>query len=161
MLIQVGVLYAGGKMTVADRKENNVAVSYKSIKDLLEKEEGFSKKIYLDTKGIPTGGYGHAFQVGSELPGAIWELIFHHDLGQAREKFETLGLGHLSERRQWVCIAMIYQMGFDGFLGFKETIKYLRKEDYVSASKEMLNSKWAKIDTPERALRMSEVMLHG
>ncbi len=135
--------------------------SHKSLHELLDAEEGYSKKIYLDTNGVLTGGRGHAFMEGSTLPDFIWELIFDHDLSEAQRKFDLLNLGHLSERRRWVCVAMIFQLGFGGFKGFERTIRFLRQENYKDAATEMLDSVWAKNDTPERALRMSEMMLVG
>lgn len=140
---------------------SEVAVSHKSLYDLLEYEEGKKDKIYLDIKGIPTGGIGHAFHVGSKLPKKIWHLIFLNDTQKAWRYFDTLELNHLSIRRQWVCVAMIFQLGFAGFCGFKNTIAFLRQENYKEAAREMLDSKWAKIDTPNRALRMSKMMIDG
>ena len=140
---------------------NRVAVSHKSLSDLLKFEEGYSRKIYTDTKGIPTGGIGHAFQVGSTLPDTVWKLVFSYDVEDSWRKFHLLNLNHLSERRQWVCVAMIFQLGFDGFRGFKRTRRFLRQGNYASASKEMLKSKWYREDTPGRALRMSRIMLEG
>lgn len=156
-----GVLVAIGRTIVKADSVEPVAVSHESLHSMLKFEEGYREKIYLDTKNIPTGGIGHAFQVGSKLPDKIWRLIFAHDVEQAWRKFELLNLNHLSKRRQWVCVAMIFQLGFDGFRGFKRTRRYLRQGNYKEAAMEMLRSKWYKEDTPERALRMSQVMLEG
>ena len=47
-------------------------------------------------------------------------------------------------------------MGISGFRKFKKTIYYLETEQYLEASEEMLDSKWARKDSPARALRLSE-----
>ena len=52
---------------------------------------------------------------------------------------------------------MCYQLGLGGFSKFKKTISYLEKENYLEASKEMLDSKWAK-QTPNRAKKLSEIV---
>ena len=138
--------------------ENSMNVS---VRDILDREEGYREEIYLDIYGIPTGGHGHAFQVGSRLPRKIWETIFNYDIHTARQQFNKLNLHHLSPTRQSVCISMIYQLGFDGFSGFKLMLCALRAGDYVTAAAEMLDSLWYKRDTPARAKRMHELMLSG
>ena len=50
---------------------------------------------------------------------------------------------------------MAFQLGIDGLLKFKNTLNLIEAGDYETASKEMLNSLWAK-QTPERAKRLSE-----
>ena len=134
---------------------------HKSIYDLLRFEEGEREDIYLDTKGIPTGGVGHAFHTGSTLPKKIWDLILVHDVEQAWKQFESLNLPHMTKRRQWVCVSMIFQLGLSGFKKFTKTISLLRQEEWNLASVEMLNSKWAKEDSPARAKRMSQMMREG
>ena len=48
----------------------------------------------------------------------------------------------LDHIRQNVIIEMAYNMGLSNLLNFKNTLNYLKNEDYENASKEMLNSKW-------------------
>jgi len=48
-------------------------------------------------------------------------------------------------------VEMIYQMGMAGFLGFKKTIAALKAGNYQLAAAEMLNSRWARQDSPNRA----------
>ena len=138
-----------------------IALEDVSVRDILNREEGFSETIYLDTKGIPTGGRGHAFQLGSRLDTEIWEIIFNYDLHIAKAQFNKLNLRHLSPTRKAVCISMIFQLGFHGFMGFKNMRRALRAGDYKRSAEEMLDSLWYKRDTPERALRMYHLMLRG
>ena len=56
---------------------------------------------------------------------------------------------------QAVVFNMVYQMGAEGFLKFKKTINHLKNKRWEMASKEMLNSLWAR-QTPKRAKKMSE-----
>ena len=51
---------------------------------------------------------------------------------------------------------MAYQLGPTSFSKFKRTIKLFKNKDYEGASIEMLDSKWAREDTPERAKELSE-----
>ena len=50
---------------------------------------------------------------------------------------------------------MAYQLGPTAFSKFKKTIYLLAHKDYRGASTEMLDSKWARDDTPGRALELS------
>ena len=48
-------------------------------------------------------------------------------------------------------------MGVSGFSKFKKTIKYLADQQYSKASKEMLDSRWAR-QTPNRAIKLSNIV---
>jgi lysozyme len=50
---------------------------------------------------------------------------------------------------------MCYQLGVKGFSKFRKTIALLNSGDYIMASEEMLDSKWA-VQTPNRAIEMSK-----
>ena len=60
--------------------------------------------------------------------------------------------------RAAVLYNMVFQLGINGLLNFKDTLKLIEVGNYEAASKEMLNSLWAKSQTPERAKRLSEQM---
>ena len=44
----------------------------------------------------------------------------------------------------------------DGLLAFKHTLRLLRDESWGLAAMEMLDSKWAREDSPERAKRLAD-----
>ena len=52
---------------------------------------------------------------------------------------------------------MAYQLGVNGVLKFKKMIEALRSKDYKEASKQGLDSLWAK-QTPQRANRLMKRM---
>ncbi len=56
-----------------------------------------------------------------------------------------------------IILDMMYQMGVPHLLGFKKMFQHLAIKDYVGASKEMLDSKWAK-QTPRRAKKLASLM---
>ena len=66
----------------------------------------------------------------------------------------------LSSLRKEVVMNMTYNLGFRGFSKFKRTIYYIEKKMYLDASKEMLDSLWARQVGP-RATRLSKRMLKG
>jgi len=65
----------------------------------------------------------------------------------------------LSIARQYVICNMYFQLGQYKFRKFKNLIKSLELKDYDLAAKEMLDSKWAKSDSPARAKRLHKIML--
>jgi len=67
----------------------------------------------------------------------------------------------LSSRRKGVLARMVYQLGFKGVKGFKNTLVAVEEEDFNKAADEMLDSKWFKEDTPSRVARESCIMRHG
>lgn len=62
--------------------------------------------------------------------------------------------------RYSVLVNMAFQMGVNGLMKFKKTIKYFNAKDYKACSVEMLDSSWAK-QTPNRANRLSQQMITG
>ena len=66
----------------------------------------------------------------------------------------------LNEARQAALLSMAYQMGLSGLLGFRRTLATMASGDWEKASREMLNSKWAR-QTPERAQRTAYIIRYG
>ncbi len=56
---------------------------------------------------------------------------------------------------------MAFQLGVNGVANFKKMIAALIARDYAAAAREMLDSNWAKVQTPARAQRMAEMMRTG
>ena len=124
----------------------------------IKKHEGFRDRVYDDSLGIPTIGYGFA----------IKDLVLDEDLAEQilLRKLEDLML-RVNKKFTWwskspdiirdVVMEMCYQLGVSGFSKFKKTIDHLENERYKKASAEMLDSKWAK-QTPNRAIEISNLV---
>jgi len=129
----------------------------------IKSEEGYKLEAYKCTEGYLTGGYGHRIMDGEAIPSdkAGWEAIFNEDYKTAKMgATELVGNSeNLRPQAFGLIIEMVYQMGTYGVSKFKKFLNALNQEqpDYVEASKEMLDSKWAK-QTPNRANKMSERM---
>lgn len=63
----------------------------------------------------------------------------------------------LSENRQIALINMCFNLGIQGFLGFREMISALEAHDYERAANEMLESKWTQ-QVGERAAQLANIM---
>jgi lysozyme len=60
-----------------------------------------------------------------------------------------------------VIVEMCYQMGVPGVFKFVNMVAALMVKNYERAAEEMLDSKWAKSDSPKRALALAKIMREG
>ena len=134
---------------------------YNIMKDIIEQlkiHEGYKPKVYKCTAGVDTIGIGFAIK-DLELSEDVCELILKEKLQALEERFEDkfdwFKTSPIEVRN--VMLNMAYQLGFRGFCKFKKTLSYLENAEWESASKEMLDSKWAK-QTPNRANELSEII---
>jgi lysozyme len=136
----------------------SLTVSAMDLTSTLKVEEGFSTVVYKDHLGFDTIGYGHRCAANHRaITKSEAEAILAADIAEAIAGVEKLiGKDHPQEVKN-ILTMMVFQMGLKGVKGFTDTLRLIRAKDYKGASKEMLNSKWAK-QTPARAKRMSELM---
>lgn len=140
------------------------------VADRIKDEEGFRLTPYTlnykdadnnsITEGFQTGGWGHKIQKGEEIPTTKegWNNVFNNDFKKAVEGARKLvDIDKIDSAAFGVVTEMVYQMGHSGTSKFKKTIDYINKGQYKEASKEMLNSNWAK-QTSKRATRLSTLM---
>ena len=120
--------------------------------------EGFRDKVYKDTLGIDTIGYGFAIK-DLVLEEDICDIILDRKLKDLISKVDKKFpfVKGLPEKGREVVYEMCYQLGVNGFSKFKRTISYLQLGDYSSASREMLESKWHR-QTPNRSQRLSDII---
>lgn len=137
----------------------------------VKKEEGLSLKAYICPAGKKTIGYGRNLEAspffeGNRIPDEITqdqaEAILHFDLNHAAQVLGAAwhGYGLLEGARRDACIQMVYQLGLNGFLGFRRMREALIRCDWQRAYAEALDSKWAK-QTPSRARRVATQILTG
>ena len=133
--------------------------------------EGRRTVVYDDANGEPlkpgdtlqgkaTIGYGtnlHVPMSESSITGLLRErTVDAFGIAIAYPYFSTL-----SEDRQRVLTEMAYQLGAGGFRSFRRMHAALQTGRYDDAADEMLDSKWAQSDSPERAHTLSERMRKG
>ena len=129
-----------------------------TITSSLKRHEGFRSRVYNDSLGIPTIGYGFAIK-DLVLSESISSLILKDKVSvlvsQVMDKFPWLE--HSPENIQSVIVEMCYQLGVTGVSHFKNTLKAMEERRWSDAANGMLDSKWAK-QTPSRAKEMSEIV---
>ncbi len=139
------------------------------LSELIELEEGFRKRAYLCSEGYPTIGLGTKIgPKGADLSNytltvnrAIAEAMMQKELANAEVELSRCQwfLG-LDLDRSKIIMSMCYQMGVSGVFKFKNMIAAIERKDWARASREALDSKWAR-QTPERANRHAQVLLTG
>jgi lysozyme len=75
----------------------------------------------------------------------------------ARELKEEHDCTDIDEIAQEIIVEMVFQLGKNGVSKFRNMWKALAEKNYIGASYEMLDSRWAK-QTPNRAKNMANQM---
>lgn len=134
------------------------------IEQLLIKEEGFLPHAYKDSEGFWTIGYGKLIdeRKGGGITKEEGLYLLRNEI-----RVKTTELEHalpwiqtLDSVRRTVLIAMAFQMGVQGVLGFKNTLAAIQLGDYAKAARGIRGSKWAQ-QTPGRAERMARAIETG
>lgn len=131
----------------------------------LKVDEGVKATVYKDHLGWDTIGVGRlvdARKPGAGLRPSEIDMLLQNDID---DRIEALTrrlpwFQNLDDARKGVLLNMAFQMGVDGLLGFKNTLRMVEDGDYMGAARNMLQSKWAE-QTPARAARMAEQMRTG
>jgi GH24 family phage-related lysozyme (muramidase) len=128
-------------------------------------DEGCKLEIYLDHLGYKTVGIGHliteddelyGFEVGTTVSQEHVDELFHEDIQRTVRDCELLysDFNDLPEGAQ-LCIAnMCFQLGRPRLSKFRKMKAAVDKRDWAEASRQMLDSRWAK-QTPNRAMRLA------
>lgn len=131
----------------------------------LKADEGVKPCVYDDHLGYKTIGVGRL--VDSRKPGAGLrpveiDFLLQNDIDDRIEQLTKRlpWFQNLDDARQGALLNMSFQLGVDGLLGFKNTLKLVEDGQYSEAADNMLQSKWAQ-QTPERAKRMADQMKTG
>lgn len=131
----------------------------------LKADEGVKPQAYEDHLGYLTIGVGRLIddrKPGSGLRSYEIDFLLQNDIDDRIEQLTRRlpWFQNLDDARKGVLLNMAFQLGVDGLLEFKNTLKFIENGDYKRASDNMLLSKWA-TQTPERARRMAKQMATG
>ena len=118
---------------------------------------------YADSLGNQTGGTGHLlspeekklYPEGTVIPKKVVDKWFLEDVAEAKVDVQTLLPSAPLEVKD-IFTNMAFQLGRKGLSDFKKTLALVKDGKYLEASKEMLRSKWARKDSPNRAKRLSK-----
>ena len=125
----------------------------------IKANEGFKDREYLDHLKVPTIGYGFAIKdlvLDKDICDMILERKVNDLIERINKKFDWWRSAE--DEVKDVVVEMCYQLGIRGFSSFRKTIDHLKNKRYSKAAVEMLDSKWGREQTPERALRLSNII---
>jgi len=133
-----------------------------NLKKQIAKHEGYEPEVYKCPNGYDTIGYGFAIK-DLYMDKEVADLILDKKIRGILVSIESN-----DDWNEWfwnkpknvkeVLINMIFQIGFSGVRKFKKTIQYIKDDNFLMASEEMLDSKWARSDSPNRAKELSEII---
>lgn len=147
-----------------------------ATRDYIKSNEGYDDKIYLDTKNIPTTGYGfniNAEHIRNLIPtdvlnrkraltrpesDRIFDKVYGQAVFDARQYLGGDVFDRLPNQQKQVIVDMAYNMGLTRLNSFKGMKKALESGDMAGARRELLDSNYAREDVPNRALRNAELM---
>ena len=129
---------------------------------MIAKHEGYEPRVYKCPNGYDTIGYGFAIKdlyMDKEIADLILDKKIRGILAsiEANEDWDTWFWDKPQNVKE-VLINMIFQIGFTGVRKFRKTIQYIKDDNFLLAGEEMLDSKWAKSDSPNRAKELSDII---
>ena len=130
----------------------------------LRRDEGVMRHAYQDTEGYWTIGVGRLIDKrrGGGLSEEEVDFLLNNDVAEKEKALEASVSFYkgLDEARRGVLLNMAFNLGVEGLLAFKNTLKLVGEGRYKEASEEMLKSKWA-AQVGDRAVRLSKQMATG
>lgn len=144
--------------------------------DEIKEREGYKQIPYRDSKGFWTCGYGHLLEddliidhVDAPNIATVGELLdvirdpFVHErwleddidiaTRDADQLIAELNVDLHPIRRE-VLIEMAFQLGLTKLRKFRKMLSAISNQRWDDAAAEMLDSKWARDDTPARAIAL-------
>lgn len=131
------------------------------LKEMLLRHEGLNTKPYLCTEGHLTIGVGRNLEAkGISYSEAMYML--DNDISSVTSQLRSIFHWYdpLDEVRKLVVADMAFNLGVGGLSSFTKMIAAMEREDYGTASDEMLDSRWAG-QVGQRAKRLASMMASG
>lgn len=116
----------------------------------------------MDAKPLPADIASHLHKHGSitvEMADRLLEADIREATADARVLYKNFDT--ISQARQFALVNFLFQLGFHRARGFKKANKAINDEDWPSASRELLDSSWARRQTSKRARRIAKMVLEG
>lgn len=136
-----------------------------SIINLLRFEEGCRLTPYKCTAGVWSIGYGYTHGITADSPAITKEQALDQLKKEVDKCIDDVAKAlpwssELDAPRRDVLVAMRYQMGLNGLLGFHNFLRNMRDGDWLGASQSLQDSKFYQ-QTTARAQRIIFIVLHG
>jgi lysozyme len=130
------------------------------LADQLIEHEGFRSKIYNDSVGVPTIGYGRNLKANG-VSRQEARILLYNDINHAmavakKESYWPT----LSTSRRKVVVDMIFNLGEENFKRFSRMRRALEASQWETAADNMRNSKWYH-QVGKRGQRLVKMMQTG
>jgi len=135
-----------------------------ALQERLINHEGVKKNAYQDSLGFWTIGVGRCIDARKSEGLSLDEIMYllRNDIDKATKQLTSCDwFVTLDKVRQDVCVEMVFNVGFNGFLGFKKTIAAITLHDFNLAAKCLADSKWATQVSPSRVRDVVYRMEYG
>lgn len=131
------------------------------LKTELTNDEGCKNKPYTDTVGKLTIGVGRNL-TDNGLSNDEIDVLLTNDINQvvAQLNKSLPWWSDMTDNRQRVLANMVFNMGINAVLQFKNTLTFMRTGQYDKAADGMLQSLWAQ-QVGDRAKRLADMMRVG
>lgn len=133
-----------------------------NLREMLKTSEKLSLKPYRCPAGYLTIGYGHNLEV-HEITREEAEQFLDKDMKSAENQCRArlpFNFDELEDVRKAVLVDMCFNMGIGGLLGFRKALAAIAEKNWIRASAEMLDSKWA-VQVGGRAATLANMMAYG
>jgi len=132
-------------------------MDFTELKEKIKEHEGYRDKVYLDSLGKKTIGYGHLvtatdkFKEDKRYSIAELRRVFEYDFKRALDGAGRItDFDNLHPKAQEVVIECCFVLGAKGFSLFKRTIEHLNAGRWTDASEELKDSLWYKKQASNR-----------
>jgi len=126
----------------------------------IKRDEGLSLKLYVDSVGKSTIGWGHNLS-DRGISMAVAEQILAEDIAEVRAQLAPFPWYQgLDEIRQGAVTNIAFNIGIGDLLHFPSALHYLSIKDYPNAAAAFLDSVWAK-QVGDRAQRLARQLTEG
>lgn len=148
------------KQMLVNKKNTTKEIGMLSLINRIKTEEGFSQKPYKCSEGVTTWGHGFT-NITEEEADAVLRIRIKKELSWLNNKKNRLPFRYNKQpyNVREVLFDMTYQLGRTGLLQFKKMLQAIEDKDYKLASKELMDSKYAK-QTPNRAKRNRDLLFY-
>ena len=134
-----------------------------TLADYIKQNEGLRLKVYDDSRGIPSIGWGRDLR-DQGISEDEAQFLFNNDLAAARRGAEQVVTPEawysMDASRQNALVDMCFEMGPHGLAEFQHMLAAVRSGDWQAAHDELLSSAYAR-EVPNRANRNAAILLTG
>lgn len=134
--------------------------TYEALKLQVMRHEGKRLKLYSDSLGVPTLGYGRNVR-DKGITDDEAQFLLENDLAECIADCETFPwFARLNPIRQRVIVDLRFNLGGNGLRRFQRTLQCVADGDYSGAADNLLRSKWAG-QVKTRATTLAEMLRTG